>query len=106
MENERRGQDGGKPSATVTGYMARRIERARKNGGGVTPARMAVAPEVYEDLVAWWRRKARFDALLGRTQESADADPPDSIMFDGVEIFPDQDVRLPRSIELPELRRL
>ena len=64
--------------------MARRIDRARKNGGGVAPARMAVAPEVFEDLVACGLRKSRFDALLGRAERPEDDGYPTSIMFDGV----------------------
>ena len=104
--NGRGGQDSARPTATVTGYLARKIGRARKLGGGVAPAQMSVAPEVFEELVVWWRRKSRFNALLGRTEERPETDPPQSIFFDGVEIFPDEDARLPRSIvELPEYRR-
>ena len=106
VDDGRRGPETSRPSATVTGYLARRIERARKHSGGVTPERMSVAPEVFEDLVAWWRRKSRFDALLGRGVTADEDESPATIMFDGVEIFPDEYAPLPRSADFWDLHRL
>ena len=106
LDGGRRGREPAKPTATVTGYLARRIDRARKNNGGVAPERMSVAPEVFEDLVAWWRRKSRFDQLLGRGRSDDEEENPASIIFDGVEIFADEYAPLPRSADFLELYHL
>lgn len=89
----------------MTAYVARRIDRARKLSGGLSPERMTVAPEVFEELVTWWRRKSSFDALLRHETPQGQEDPPQSVFFDGVEIFPDEDARMPWAVELHELDR-
>jgi hypothetical protein len=99
VETGRQGFDGGSGYAPVTVYMARRIARERKMAGGAGPARLPVAPEVFELLVDWCRLKGRFEAFVGASTLEAAASAPDVVLYDGIEVFPSENARMPWRIQ-------
>jgi hypothetical protein len=69
-------------------YLARRIERARRSG--IDPVRLGVSPEVFQKLLEWHRSKERFREFLGERDSVPNDDGGVSVVFDGVEILPEE----------------
>jgi hypothetical protein len=83
----------------VTVYLARRIARERKLAGGVNPGRLPVAPEVFALLVDWSRLRSGFEKLIGASSEECASSQPEVVLFDGVEVFPCENARMPWRVE-------